>query len=1157
MKQTKGPSDPLLCIQFDNDHKTLIGAAKGNLYFFYDGTKGVTTRTATGWGSKTSLRQTTLSIGFLKYDTIVGCLDGKLLRLKGSNIVAKIDGHKSAVNSLFTRSQDKGVISGGADAVIIVWNEKMEKERTIEVRSTSEFTIINPRVRSVCETADRTMIAYSTRSSNVVEVDLKGNTKQVNSGHSDRELWGLAVQPNSDYFYTCGEDYLLAKWSFSQRKQVLIQKLQFEAKVAAVSPDSKYLAVGCCNGHAIIFNTEDLTVKQKIADRSKEISEIKFSPNNLILAVGGHDNRIKIYNTQTWKLQGECKGHQSTVTHFDFSMDSKVLQSNCTSYELLYWDTSNGAQIQKGASLYRDEKWFTWSLTIGWPVQGIYPACSDGTDINAVCRSKDSTIIATGDDFGKVRLFKYPCPIKESSSNCFAGHSSHVTCVKFSPNDDYLLSTGGNDKAIFQWRYISSGVDECKDFIDDDFDAGLWETKKFKKIRDGLLNKVFGKTNALAGGLFETEDVDGGDQSSGMKPYEQEIKALIPSNFKKKAKCSEPPEGNLFLKRVFGYRSYDTKDSAFFLNDSNNIVWIAATLGVVMNLKSKEQKFFNEHEDDVLTIDITRDKKYIATASVPKPESDIITDIYVWDTENMNIEAHLTGFHNDGIKTLKFSPKGDLLATVGTDIDNSIAVYDWSHERLLSTSKVDKEPVYDLDWLDEEKFVSVGKSHIKFWECKANSVVAMKGLWGAVQAVPLTSCVYAGTFCVTGSSKGDLIVWEGTNYTSSIQGHQGVIYVLRYNKETEEVISGGADGLVKSWKFQGKKLVQGKLIYDAKTETSFGTEIKVIDFHEDGSYLIGTRNGDLNTIDPKGETGNVLMGHYDKELNGLACDPTGVKFVTCGEDKTVRIWDILEKDIVGLYLSERECYSVDWSVDGKQIVVAGSGGLIQLFDSELDIKSHLNSTFINPDDKIDELKFSPCGKYIAMGNSKKISPIEIMAIQNEKLVSLSVIKTGFTAGLCHLDWSANSNFIRVNSVNAELKFIDVAKGGNAKTALMKDTVWFTGTSKFEFGTQGIFATEDPNDVTSVCKAKNNEYLATSDTNQYVNLFRYPSTEPKSGCKIYVAHSSPVSKARFSMNDNVLVTIGCLDKTVIVWGTDFGGDHPEKEKFLGVNDSTNQ
>ena len=51
--------------------------------------------------------------------------------------------------------------------------------------------------------------------------------------------------------------------------------------------------------------------------------------------------------------------------------------------------------------------------------------------MNSVDRTKSNNIVATGDDFGNVKLFKYP-NFKNSSYVKFTGHSSHVTNVRFS-----------------------------------------------------------------------------------------------------------------------------------------------------------------------------------------------------------------------------------------------------------------------------------------------------------------------------------------------------------------------------------------------------------------------------------------------------------------------------------------------------------------------------------------------------------------------------------------------------------------------------------------------------------------------------------------------------------------------------------------------------
>ena len=62
--------------------------------------------------------------------------------------------------------------------------------------------------------------------------------------------------------------------------------------------------------------------------------------------------------------------------------------------------------------------WNTWTCTHGFPVQGIWSGV-DYTDVNTCDRSHDGSIIATGDDFGNVKLFKYPCTVPKAEFNSY------------------------------------------------------------------------------------------------------------------------------------------------------------------------------------------------------------------------------------------------------------------------------------------------------------------------------------------------------------------------------------------------------------------------------------------------------------------------------------------------------------------------------------------------------------------------------------------------------------------------------------------------------------------------------------------------------------------------------------------------------------------
>lgn len=56
----------------------------------------------------------------------------------------------------------------------------------------------------------------------------------------------------------------------------------------------------------------------------------------------------------------------------------------------------------------RKWKWRWWLCGCGPP--GVWLEGSDGTDINALCRSHSERMVAVADDFCKVHLFQYPCP---------------------------------------------------------------------------------------------------------------------------------------------------------------------------------------------------------------------------------------------------------------------------------------------------------------------------------------------------------------------------------------------------------------------------------------------------------------------------------------------------------------------------------------------------------------------------------------------------------------------------------------------------------------------------------------------------------------------------------------------------------------------------
>ena len=106
-----------------------------------------------------------------------------------------------------------------------------------------------------------------------------------------------------------------------------------------------------------------------------------------------------------------------------------------------------------GATELRDEKWASFTVKLGWPVQGVFPPGTDGSHVNGVDRSKACDVFASADDYGLVNLYRNPC-LEGAKANSYRGHSEHVVRVRFDNSDQRLYSIGGYDRTIMQWRVI-------------------------------------------------------------------------------------------------------------------------------------------------------------------------------------------------------------------------------------------------------------------------------------------------------------------------------------------------------------------------------------------------------------------------------------------------------------------------------------------------------------------------------------------------------------------------------------------------------------------------------------------------------------------------------------------------------------------------------
>lgn len=374
------------------------------------------------------------------------------------SIVAQAHAHEGSIFALCLRRDGTVLSGGGRDRRLVQWGPAQPGPGLVALQE-AEIPEHFGAVRAIAEGLGSELLVGTTKNA-LLRGDLAQGFSPVIQGHTD-ELWGLCTHPFRNCFLTCGHDRQLCLWDGESHALAWSIDLKETGLCADFHPSGAVVAVGLSTGRWLVLDTETREIVSDITDGNEQLSVVRYSPDGLYLAIGSHDNMIYIYNVSSDGAKssrfGRCVGHSSFITHLDWSKDGNFIMSNSGDYEILYWDVTNGCKLLRNRYESRDREWATYTCVLGFHVYGVWPDGSDGTDINSLCRSHNERVVAVADDFCKVHLFQYPCARAKAPSLMYGGHGSHVTSVRFTHDDSHLVSLGGKDASIFQWRVLGAG----------------------------------------------------------------------------------------------------------------------------------------------------------------------------------------------------------------------------------------------------------------------------------------------------------------------------------------------------------------------------------------------------------------------------------------------------------------------------------------------------------------------------------------------------------------------------------------------------------------------------------------------------------------------------------------------------------------------------
>ena len=256
------------------------------------------------------------------------------------------------------------------------------------------------------------------------------------------------------------------------------------------------------------------------------------------------------------------------------------------------------------------------------------------------------------------------------------------------------------------------------------------------------------------------------------------INEEIPANVQLKG-ISEAPDLTYKIDHIYGFAGDRSKSCLSFGKDNNEIVFMAAAIGVVQDLQTNTQKFFGGlekdkmqkkyenhwpvHQDDIADLAVCHEQRnIIATGEVGKKST-----IHIWDTNTMeSLGAFNLWAEARGVTAISISPCARYVCCVDNSNDHNLTIYNINRKKLLIQVSAGSDAITELQWskkVDDLRFCAVTSRSLQFWNPADSSKKLFKnGSFGPkfTQTKFLCAAFDENGVCYSGGENGAVHCWD-------------------------------------------------------------------------------------------------------------------------------------------------------------------------------------------------------------------------------------------------------------------------------------------------------------------------------------------------------------------------------------------------------------
>ena len=1100
--------------------------------------------------------------------SITGVKDGTIMIWKGSILISYVQAHSGPVISLCVAEGDgiARVVSGSKRGEYCVWfldTSLHPAGPAMQVGKDAGCV----RALACHDSSDTLAIGTSSCALYVVALlDALTGPVPITLGHFQGAIRALCAHPLQNIYLSGGDDRCLRLWNFETGGLEAKCTLPYPITCIGYSPDGLKIAVGMETHGGLMVSQPDLNTLKVVTTLNfgskwrVPVTVVKFSPDGEYLAVGSARERIDVYRGVALKQRlGICKGHRGTITHLDWSADSKFIASTSSSYELFFWDRSTFQVIPaaKASNLFEQRQgqaksgWHSWTCNLGWPVQGMVLALQDESELTSVQLTADRAHIFGAYKSGEIKVFRHPC--LDPAAKCVVSRQ-HVGCVcaiQLLRHSNVLISAGASDLCIFQWNLIPFSSNSILDSTQisnerhSDSDAVL--VRLIKSMSD----------RASESTIIETKL----DQFGIAKPFQSSI---YPPSMSTEQFSNERISWNLVLEQVHGSNLPSTKGNILLLK-SGAICYATGRFCIVQSdppiQPRKVQKHMTSHTSLVTALALHRDGVIVASGQ-DGPNA----RVFVWRSDHIDI---LASFENStfGIASLMFNLDGEYLITVSNDSGIPVSLWRWkipeivnveygeeSGKNVVLASRLNPGSQEDC-----ELFVTVGIRHAKFWTKHADGRLGVKtGRSAALSDTkPVLISVEFGfssqgsSLTMTGTEFGEIWLWSGTKHIKSFKAHSGPVYELCTNYHLNYLCSASNDGFLRFWNSNLESVLTDVSLRDPTFSLISNPvlgEVGIISlqWNQDlDRLLIGTSAGDICSFSFRdGMLYDLSLhsnGSSEKSLRGVAIHPSRNMMAIIGGDKTLKIWHVDGgHDMVGMVFVPSCGTALDFSRNGSNICIALENGILYILETAKLQKMVLFDECISDvqpkvkrKNRVTCLKFSPQDIYLAAGSSS--GEIDIFKVSSD--YELIGTCSGNTSAVNALDWNCADNVLQSTTLGDELHFWRLPDCNRiVQASTVRDEEWATWKCRIGWPVLGAMPEEDGSLLRCVSRQNTKPYFtfAAGYDGGIVKIYPYPCADASPSLKTYDTGLSAVDFVSYTYDNNFLIAVSFSDIAIQVW-----------------------